>query len=150
LWTTRYLNEFSNLQSFNFIVIVEVEDNFSESVFEKLFEIELNNVYLNPTKKEINSYITRNKISYIVRKLITKAPIVTFNDVKYPTLEKIIVDLICDKNIFMSYTSSELVSICKNILRKYTINKSRLNNYSRRRGKLKEVEEFIKSLNGYQ
>ncbi|MDO9341115.1 MAG: hypothetical protein Q7T72_11405, partial [Bacteroidales bacterium] len=62
-------------------------------------------------------------------------------------LEKILVDLYCDDKLFISFQGDELSNIWKNVFKKYMINISTLFNYSRRRGKQKEIEDFLNSLN---
>jgi hypothetical protein len=60
-----------------------------------------------------------------------------------PGIEKILVDLYCDKELFYSYQDDELSNIWTNIFKKYMVNKSTLFSYSRRRGKQKDIEEFM-------
>ena len=56
LWSTKWLNDFVNLQAFNEILFVEAEEIIAQSVYFRLAE-EKNNVFFAPDKKEIDFYV---------------------------------------------------------------------------------------------
>jgi len=64
-----------------------------------------------------------------------------------PGIEKILVDLYCDKNLFVSYQGDELSNIWRDAFKKYLVNISTMVNYSRRKGKQKEIVGFMSHLN---
>ena len=60
-----------------------------------------------------------------------------------PTLEKIIVDTLCDED-FSYLQGGEWEYIVENSFSLFTINSSRLSRYAGRRGKLQEIKEAVK------
>lgn len=146
LWDTTWLNEFTNLLAFRKFIIIEPEEIIAESVFFYLKEKGYKEVYYKPGTKEIELYAGNASLTYIIKSLVSKSPVLKKNG-HTPGLEKILVDLYCDDKLFISFQGDELSNIWKNVFKKYMINRSTLFNYSRRRGKQKEIEDFLNSLN---
>lgn len=143
VWSTASLNEFMNMQAFRYIIIIAVEKDITLSVFENLSDSGLKKIYLQPSKKEATCYFYTANLSYVVLSLLSKSPLQLVNNIKIPKLEKILVDIFCDKNIFFAFQDSEMKNIFRNAFKSYAINISTLLNYSRRRGREKELMEFI-------
>jgi len=143
VWSTAWLGEFTNLQAFHYLVIISVEKDFAASVFEYLKETGLKNLYFKPDKKEINYYLGDTKETYIITTLITKSPVQSIEKNKIPKLEKILVDLFCDKDLFNAFQGAELKNIFRKAFDTYSINLSVLFNYSGRRGKKIELPEYL-------
>lgn len=146
VWNTNVLSEFINLLLFKNIIIIETENIASESVFFYLKENKVKDLYIKPIKKEFEFYTGNHDITYIIRSLITKSPVQKDNR-HYPRIEKILVDLFCDSDLFIAFQGSELKNIWLNSFRKYAVNISTLKNYARRRGKFQDISEYIKQLN---
>ncbi|MBN1634332.1 MAG: hypothetical protein JW917_09225 [Ignavibacteria bacterium] len=146
VWNTNLLSEFMNMIVFKNIIIIETENIVSENVFFYLKEKKIKDIYFKPDKKELEFYTGINKVTYIVKSLITKSPVQKDNR-HYPRIEKILVDLYCDSDLFIAFQGSELKNIWLNSFRKYAVNISTLKNYSRRRGKFQEISKYIKQLN---
>ena len=53
------------------------------------------------------------------------------------------VDLYCDKKLFAAFQGSELVHILNNAYNRYSIDFTKLYNYSKRRRKETEIMEFF-------
>ncbi len=146
LWDTTWLNEFTNLQTFRKLIIIEPEEIIAESVFYYLKESKLKELYFKPDAKEIELYTGNSPVTYIIKALITKSPLHKIND-HIPSIEKILVDLFCEKVLLKSFQGEELENIWLNVFNKYQVNKSTLFNYSRRRGKNIEIADFMKQIN---
>lgn len=146
LWDTTWLNEFTNLQAFRKLIIIEPEEIIAENVFYYLKEKGYKEVYYKPGAKEIELYTGNSPLTYIIKSLVSKSPVLK-KKAHTPGIEKILIDLYCDKDLFYSYQDDELSNIWTNIFKKYLVNRSTLFNYSRRRGKQKDIEDFINSLN---
>ena len=142
IWSTAWLGEFTNLQAFRHVVVIAVEKDFAASVFDYLKEIGIKNLYFLPDKKELNYYFGDAKETYVIKQLITKSPNQTIEKIKIPKLEKILVDLFCDKDLFNAFQGDELKSIFRKAFTTYAINTSVLFNYARRRAREKELLEF--------
>jgi len=146
-WSSEILNQFTIHQpsiSFN---IIEVEKDAIEGVFSFLQEHH-QNVFLNPTKKEIDHYLLNQQKSIIVKTLLQRAPLATDSTEKTPVpkFEKILVDLLADTDLFSMYQGSELKNIWREVCNKYVINISTFNNYAKRRKVDEKAHLLIKEL----
>ena len=145
IWSTAWLNDFTNLQAFHYLVIIQVEKDYAEAAFEFLKEKGFQNLYYKPDKKEVNYYFGEANETYVVTTLISKSPLQTVEKIKIPRLEKILVDLFCDKNILNGFQGSELKNIYSKAFNNYAINTTVLINYARRRAREKELSEYVKN-----
>ena len=145
IWTTSNLNEFSHhLSSFQFL-LVEVEKEALESVYFTLKD-NFNSTFKKPAIEMLEEFISNQPNSIIVNSLVSEAPVQNIKNIPTSSLEKLLVDLYCDKNLFYFLQGNELAHIYKNAFDKYTINQSKLLRYADRRRKKKQIEEFIKSI----
>lgn len=103
IWSTRWINDFSLHQTFHNFYILETEREYSESLFNKMKELNIPNVFLNPDDSLISKYVIGKDEPVVIKNLISKSPIKKFNQLKTPTLEKILVDLFCDKKTFINF-----------------------------------------------
>lgn len=145
IWSTSWINEFTLHQTFQNFYLLESSYEITDSVFYKLKELEVPNVFLRPDKEQIANYIIGADSPIVIVKLIMKAPIKKINKILVPTLEKILVDLYADKNIFYMYQGHELKEIFRNVFKKYLLNYTKLFHYARRRGKEEEIKSYMKS-----
>lgn len=145
IWTTSILNEFSQHLSALQFIIVEVEKETLESVYFMLKD-NFKSAFKKPARGIVEEVISSQPNSVIINSFVSEAPIQKIKNVPTSTLEKLLVDLYCDKNLFYFVQGNELLSIYKNAFDKYTINQSKLLRYADRRRKKKQIEEFIKSI----
>lgn len=147
IWEIPWLNEFSQHQTFNQMIVVEVEKEFEESLYYFLNDSLQMNFFLNPDDKQIKFYISEVNSSVVVKRLVTRAPTIKIKEKKTTiptaTLEKIMVDLFADENLFHFYQGSELIYIFERILNHYSINLTKLFSYAKRRKKEQEIKQFI-------
>ena len=125
--------------------IIEVEKGTEDSIFYFLSDIR-KNVFLNPSTDILDKYAQENKNQIIIKNLVTDAPLQKINDLKIPTLEKIIVDLILDVEILSEYQGRDLESIIENAYQFHSIQEDKLLRYASRRGKKAFIEQFIKKI----
>ncbi len=153
LWNTSVFNEFMLHQPAKFYTIVEVEsDNenrllYAQSVFNYLKDNNLP-VFITPDSDIVDNYITQTDTPIIVIQLVSEAPTKKIDNILTITIEKMLVDILCDKNIFAAQQGSETFMIFENAIEKYTINRNALLRYAKRRNKqplLIEILEKIKS-----
>lgn len=127
------------------LTLVDVERVAMESVFLSLHGANLSiPVLLSPSAKECERYITNDEL-IIVRPLIQEAPITIMNGYPVPTMEKMLVDAISDKEL-QFVQGAELYSIFNNVFAEYKINESRLLRYASRRNRKDKIEQILKSL----
>lgn len=144
IWHTSALNEFMLHQSSNFYVLVEVEKDVTQSVFYFLKEANYS-VFIDPTNDLLDKYLPLNKDSIIVKTLVTEAPIQNIEGISAPSLEKMLVDIFCDKVIFSAQQGVEMRTIFQEAFSKYTINESRMYRYADRRGKKESFKDYVNS-----
>jgi hypothetical protein len=65
-----------------------------------------------------------------------------------PVIEKILVDLCADSDIFSFLQGSEMLNIFENALGKYTVNTNRLLRYAKRRNKEKDIRNILNQISG--
>lgn len=147
IWENQWLNEFTQHQVSNQMIIVEVEKEFTESIYFYLNDELRMDFFLNPDEKEIEFYISESSVPIVIKRLVTRAPISKLRDKKnvipVATLEKIMVDLFADENLFHFYQGSELINIYEKILERYNINFTKLFSYAKRRKKELEIKQFM-------
>lgn len=143
---TSWLNEFSIHQTNSFAIVLEVEKDLLNSAFFSLND-EIKDLYLQPSQKEMEMYVLEKEDPVILKSLISRSPTQKNRDknltINLPQLEKLLVDVYCDRQIYFFYSGVELKNIFENAFDRYTINLSRLRSYAKRRGKGTEIEEFM-------
>lgn len=143
IWSTKIVNEFMLHIPGRFITILQVEENALEPVYEFLKEQKYRDVYIQPEEKEIERYIYETESSIILQLLISKAPTQKVKEIKTTTIEKMIVDLYCDKKLYSLYQGSELAHVINNAYNRYTINFTKFFAYAKRRRKEIEIKDFL-------
>ena len=117
-----------------FAIILEIEKVAQDAVFYFLRDLKFQ-VFINPSKEVLENYIPCETNPLIIKTLITEAPTQIIDNIKVPTLEKILVDIYCDNEIFISQQGAEMKTIFETAIYKYTLNKDKMLRYARRRGK---------------
>jgi hypothetical protein len=147
VWNTLWLNEFSRHQLSNSFSLIEADKDILESLFYFLKDNGYKNAFLKPDESVIELYVNDHNESLILKPLITRAPLekVVKNSFKImvPSLEKILVDIFCDEKTFFFAQGGEMSYIFENMIKKYTINYSKLFGYAKRRGNELELKNFL-------
>ncbi len=149
IWDTIWLNEFMVHQPTKYNIIVEAEKDTARSMFNYLISSQ-SNVYYKPDNAIIDSYIIGKKDNIVIIDLITEAPIKEIEGISIPTLEKILVDLISEKELFIPFQGTEITNIYSEALLKYSINFDKLIRYSRRRNKENEVKSLLDQITNFR
>ena len=126
-----------------FLTILQVEKDALEPIYEYLKEQNYKNVYIEPEQKEIERYIFETGSAIILQTLISKAPTQRIKKISTTTLEKMLVDLYCDKVLFNTFQDQELIYIINNAYNRYSIDFTKLFGYAKRRRKDIEIKEFL-------
>ena len=144
LWSTEWLAQFMELQPTRSFILVEVEKELAVPLFQLLKE-EQKDVYLNPDRAMVSNYLLGKKSPVVVRPLVSRAPLQqTKDELPIASLEKILVDVFCDKDLFIAYQGGELKNIFSNAWKNYPLNLSSLMNYAKRRKRAKPLLDFLK------
>jgi hypothetical protein len=143
LWSAStlmpYMHHIPNLN----LLLVDVEREVAESVF-NLLNTDINKrVFLMPSLTDFERYISTND-AIIIRSLTSESPVQLVDGMNTPTIEKILVDIVGDVE-FSFLQGSEINYVYTTIFEKYSINKNKLLRYATRRGRKDEVEQLIKA-----
>jgi hypothetical protein len=142
VWTTKWLSDLMRHQPFKNYTIIEVDKEASEQVFNTVNEF-IKNVYINPDEEIFERYISSNTEEVtIIKNLVTESPTVKNNKIGIPALEKLLVDIIIDKELFAAQ-QGDLNFIYKTAFNKYDINELKMKRYAARRNRETEVEKLI-------
>lgn len=144
VWDSRWFNDLMLHQLFKYYLVIEVEKDSAESVFNTMTDVS-KKVFLNPTEDIFTRYISNFNEVIIVKSLISESPISEHDGVKIASLEKLLVDCISDKDLYAAQ-QSEIDFIFKTASDKYTINESKLKRYARRRNQLEKIEGVINKI----
>lgn len=151
IWDTRWLNNFMVHQPGIYPIIIEVEKDAIESIFSYLKNYERNIHLYNAIKDYVSLYINSDEI-IVVKTLFSRAPIIENDGIRIPKLEKILVDLFVDKELYNTYQGFELENIYSNIINSFSINYTTLFGYASRRSSKEAIKRFIEYnyLNSYK
>jgi len=142
LWSTKWLNEFMLHQPGRFYTILEVEKDAMESVFYEL-TAQRKDVFLDPSKEIMNNYVISTKEPIIITRLITEAPTSKVKNVVTTTLEKMLVDIYSEPELYATYQGAELKRIYQSAFEKYQVIESKMLRYASRRTKKEEIQKLI-------
>lgn len=147
VWDTSVFNEFSLHQTNRRFILIETEKEVTEPVFHFLKEQYIN-VFLDPNREVLEQYVYDILNPVIVIPLLSEAPLQMVNKIQTLTIEKMLVDLYCDVDLFDLFQGNEKNIIYSEAFKKYTINNSKLLRYASRRGKKEEIEKYITQIIG--
>ncbi len=142
IWSTSALNEFMIQPPERVYILIEVEKEATLSVFSFLKETK-NSIFLDPSKEELDKYLPEDKKAFIVKSLVSEAPLLHTEKLFTASIEKMLVDIFCDNIIFAAHQGTEMRTIFKEALSSYSINQSRMVRYANRRGKKKSFVNYL-------
>jgi hypothetical protein len=145
VWNTAFLNNMMVHQAAHFFTLVETEREVIDPVFQEVRELK-QNVYLNPNRETLRDYVQGNHDAIIIKPLITESPLQEVDSIKTPSIEKILVDLFCDTDLYKTYQGAEMKNIYKEVFSRYTINEKTLLRYANRRKRKKRLIQYLDRL----
>lgn len=147
IWDTEWVNEFSQHQSSKKLIIIEIEKEFVESLYYEMKDVFRFDFYLNPDNKAIDFYISESNNPIVIKSLITRSPVTKITEKKskvfIPQLEKILVDMYTETELFYFFQGFELVHIYEEAIKKYALNYTKLFSYSKRRRREHDIKQFM-------
>ena len=132
-----------------FYLLVEVEKDAIESVFYFMKEKKYP-VFVKPSRELFMRYMSDEKESWIVKSLVSEAPIQNLSGVPTTTIEKMLVDIFCDDITFDAQQGSEMKTIFKEAFENYAINESKMLRYASRRRKKKELDAYLNHVSKFR
>jgi hypothetical protein len=149
LWRTSVINELMLHQPGRFYTLVEVNKETTESVFYFLKE-KKKNVFLEPSFDILSRYASSEKEAIIIKSLVSEAPLQQVHGVPTVTIEKLLVDIFCDKIIFAGQEGNEMKTIFRNAFDKYTINENKMLRYADRRRKKEAFNCYLDKVSKFR
>ena len=143
IWETNILHEFMTHQPGQSHIILEVEKEACESVFNLLKEQPSRRIFLEPDRVTIERYIINSSESILLLRLITQSPKTKTNGILIARLEKILVDIFADEDRFFTFHGQEMINIFENAFSMYWINTKTLFRYAGRRKVTTRLKNFI-------
>jgi len=143
IWETNILHEFMTHQPGQSQIILEIEKDACESVFNLLKKQPSRSVFLEPDRMTIERYIINSPESILLFRLITQAPKIKTNGIATARLEKILVDIFTDEDRFYYFHGQEMINIFENAFSLYWINTKTLFRYAGRRKVTTRLKNFI-------
>jgi hypothetical protein len=130
------------------LTLLDVEKEAAESVFNFLSDEIVGKVFLDPGRETVENYVFRLTDSIIVVPMISRSPIQTVQEIPYPKLEKILVDIVADEDKFYIFHGRELVNIYEGAFNNYRMSQRTLFWYAQRRRVKMGIRDLITNNTG--
>ena len=142
------LGQFMNLQPFSTVVVMEAKKSATGAVLSALRK-EGVDAYAKKDYPALERYVSSSQ-PFVVRPVLSVNPnLPRDKNVRATNLEKLLVDLICDEDIYGQYQGEELQNIYRNATGSYAINYSQMLKYAAARKKKTAVLEMLKDTGEY-
>jgi len=151
IWSSEWLNDLMTHQVMRTFILVEVERDAAEFLFNYLRDHLNRDVFLYLNKKAdkvlLDRYVFEAKNPVVVTNIITKSPVKKVKEdegvIYIPKLEKILVDLFYDDDLFIAYKGAEQERIFENAINRYRINFETMFSYAKRRKRDKHIKKYL-------
>ncbi len=143
IWETRLLHEFMLHQPGQSQVILETEKDVSESVFNFLNARLPGNVFLQPDHLTFERYILPHPDSIVITSLLSQTPHHKVEGIATPRLEKILVDIFVDEDLFFIFQGEELAHIFDTAFELYRVSQKAIFRYAQRRKQAQKLRDFL-------
>jgi hypothetical protein len=147
------LGQFMDLQPFATVVVIEAKKSATGAVLSALRR-ERVDAYAKKDFTRLERYVSSSQPVVVRPELAVNPNLPKKNNVRTADLEKILVDLVCDEDIYGQYQGAELQNIYRNATEMYAVNYSRMLKYAAARKKkgavldmLRDTGEFMKVRN---
>ena len=144
VFETVLMNEFLNHLIAQNTIFLQVEKEYSIFVFRCLQDLGYTNLMYKPSKEAFTLYWKSDCI--VVTDLISEAPVEESSPHEI-CLEKLLVDMYCDKLISTVYSRAEYPDVLHDAVRGWHVEKPKLLRYARRRGKEEEIRGLLEAVN---
>lgn len=136
--TCPILNLFLNHLIVHNSIIIEVPKIYMEDLFFSLKEAGFKNILFEPSLDDLYRYGRDNSI--IIHQLISKAPI--NRKERKITIEKLIVDILCDSLLNSFYEGAEIPYMIEDIMERYVVKYDTVRTYAKRRHCFDKLEKI--------
>lgn len=143
VWETRLLHEFMLHQPGRSQIILETEKDVSESVFNFLNTRWTGRAFLQPDRLTFERYVLPRSDGIVITSLLSQSPHQKVEGVSTPKLEKILVDIFADDDIFYIFHGEELVHIFEAAFDRYQVSQKAIFRYAQRRKLDQKLRDFL-------
>ena len=143
VFESALMNDFLNHLVAQNTVFVQAEKDISIFIFRFLQELGYAHLLYKPNKADYALYWEKDCI--VVTDMISEAPL----SASVPheiCLEKMLVDMYCDKLISSAYSKSEYPEVLKQAMETYHIESTKMMRYARRRGREDEMKKILEEI----
>ena len=143
------LSQFMNLQPFSTVVVVETRKSAADAVLSTLRKKGVE-AYAKKDFAQLERYISSRQ-PFVIRPELTVNPTLqNVDNIRIANIEKILVDIACDENIYGQYQGDELKNIYHNATEKYAINYSQMLKYAAARKKKPLILDILQQTSEYR
>lgn len=142
IYNGEILSDLQHHLSYNNNIYIETEREAIETIFHFVKDIHPRS-FLSPKEDMMSDYIQWDKKAFIVKPLISEAPVQEVNGIKVPSIEKLLIDIQCDRDFFY-LQGQETLYMMQNAFAHYNVNVGMLLRYASRRNIKTQVEAYIK------
>ncbi len=143
VFETALMNDFLNHLVAQNTVFIQVEKDISIFVFRFLQELGYEHLLYKPKKADYALYWKKDCI--VVTDMISEAPLSAAAPHEI-CLEKMLVDMYCDRLISSAYSKSEYSQVLKQAMETYRIESAKMMRYARRRGREDEIKQILEEI----
>ena len=143
VFETALMNDFLNHLVAQNTVFIQVDKDVSVFVFRFLQELGYEHLLYKPKKADYALYWEKDCI--VVTDMISEAPLSATAPHEI-CLEKMLVDMYCDKLISSAYSKSEYPEVLKQAMETYHIESTKMMRYARRRGREDEMKKILEEI----
>ena len=138
-----------NMQPFSSVVVIETRKTAVDAVLLRLRNKGIE-AYAKKDFKRLEKYITASQYVLIRPELSVNPALPKEKNVYIASIEKILVDLVCDADIYGQYQGEELKNIYQNAASDYAVNYSQILRYAAARKRKAAVLECLRKTTEYQ
>jgi len=142
------LSQFMSLQPFSTVVVIETRKSAASSVLSELRRGGVD-AYAKRDYAKLERYVVSSQ-PFLVRSELAANPSLTQEgNYRSSNLEKMLVDLVCDDDVYGQYQGEELINIYKNATSRYSVNYSQMLKYAAARKKKSIVQKMLQETDEY-
>ena len=144
IYNGEILSDLQHHLSYNNNIYIETERDATETIFHFVQDIH-KRCFLSPKEDMMSDYVHLDKKAFIVKPLISESPIQEVNGIKVPSIEKLLVDIQCDRD-FYYLQGQETLYMMQHAFTNYNVNVGLLLRYASRRNIKSKIEKYIQDL----
>jgi len=145
-WSSDVLHDLTHHYPHRTVFIIEVEKEGETAVQDLLIGMEQPAVTYEDLPAVERSTLGQEYI--VIKRIVSEAPVTSVNGVTVPRLEKILVDIVRDKNLFGFLEGAETHHIYESAMKRFHVQLDTLLRYASRRGATDDVEMLIRQISG--